>query len=298
MGTVGTRSPPGFILPHPTLHNQSCQACSWFSIVALICISWIKMASLSLMMLMIASASALPFPQLTEEQFSARARSLDKPNNVLITNSYTQVRRQGRMGAEDNIKFPTLEVRNPNELSRGPVQNKLFTRGPVYKKSTADIEEKIREINRAVEAKIEEQEKILEKPTVEEVEEVIDTLMNLAAVEVVAEEMAEAAIMADAEVEMEVMQTEEDIKEMVDLKVVDLGESVAEEIAEEIEEEIVEEVKEELVEELVMEEMIKEAVIDELADAEAVEENIVESEITTVGPSEEEVDFGDITEVV
>merc|ERR1712083_800077 len=276
MGTVGTRSPPGFILPHPTLHNQSCQACSWFSIVALICISWIKMASLSLMMLMIASASALPFPQLTEEQFSARARSLDKPNNVLITNSYTQVRRQGRMGAEDNIKFPTLEVRNPNELSRGPVQNKLFTRGPVYKKSTADIEEKIREINLAVEAKIEEQEKILEEPTVEEGEEVIATLMNLAAVEVVAEEMAEAAIMADAEVEMEVMldpeQTEEDIKEMVDLKVVDIGESVAEEIAEEIEEEIVEQVKEELVEELVMEEMIKEAVIDELADAEAVEE--------------------------
>jgi len=260
------------------------------------------MVSSSSLVLFIASASALPFPQLTEEQFSARARSLDEPNNVLITNSYTQVRRQGRMGAEDNIKFPTLEVRNPNELSRGPVQNKLFTRGPVYKKSTADIEEKIREINLAVEAKIEEQEKILEEePTVEEVEEVIDTLMNLAAVEVVAEEMAEAAIMADAEVEMEVMldpeQTEEDIKEMVDLKVVDIGESVAEEIAEEIEEEIVEQVKEELVEELVMEEMIKEAVIDELADAEAVEENIVESEITTVGPSEEEVDFGDITEV-
>merc|ERR1740122_706065 len=177
-------------------------------------------SSSSFLVLFIASTSALPFPQLTKEQFSARARSLDEPNNVLITNSYTQVRRQGRMGAEDNIKFPTLEVRNPNELSRGPVQNKLFTRGPVYKKSTADIEEKIREINLAVEAKV---------------EELIDTLMNLAAVEVVAEEMAEAAIMADAEVEMEMMldpeQTEEDIKEMVDLKVVDLGESVAEEIA-------------------------------------------------------------------
>ena len=26
------------------------------------------------------------------------------------------------MGAEDNIKFPTLEVRNPNELRRGPIQ--------------------------------------------------------------------------------------------------------------------------------------------------------------------------------
>jgi len=252
-------------------------------------------SSSSLLVMFIASASALPFPQLTEEQFSARARSLDEPNNVLITNSYTQVRRQGRMGAEDNIKFPTLEVRNPNELSRGPVQNKLFTRGPVYKKSTADIEEKIREINLAVEAKIEEQEKKLqEEPTVEEVEEVIDTLTDLAAIEVVAEEIAEAAIMAD---EME--EVEEGIAEMVDLKVVDIGEMVAEEIAEEIEEEIVEQVKEEaeeLVEELVMEEMVKEAVIDE-AEADAVEENIIESEVTTVGPSEDEVDFGDITEV-
>merc|ERR1719222_1222917 len=204
------------------------------------------MVSSSLLVMLLASASALPFPQLTEEQFSARARSLDEPQPVLITNSYTQVRRQGRMGAQDNIKFPTLEVRNPNELSRGPVQNKLFTRGPVYKKSTADIEEKIREINLAVEAKIEEQEKKLQ---------------------------------------------EEGTAEMVDLKVVDIGEMVAEEIAEEIEEEIVEQVKEEL-----MEEMIKEAVIDE-AEADAVEENIIESEVTTVDPSEAEVDFGDITEV-
>ena len=173
-----------------------------------------------------------------------------------------------------------------------PFQNKLFTRGPVYKKSTADIEEKIREINLAVEAKIEEQEKkLLEEPTVEQVEEVIDTLTDLAAIEVVAEEMAEAAIMAD---EME--EVEEGIAEMVDLKVVDIGEMVAEEIAEEIEEEIVEQVKEELVEELVMEEMVKEAVIDE-AEADAVEENIIESEVTTVDPSEAEVDFGDITEV-
>merc|ERR1711936_41338 len=164
----------------------------------------------------------------------------------------------------------------------------------VYKKSTADIEEKIREINLAVEAKIEEQEKKLkEEPTVEQVEEDIDTLTDLAAIGVVAEEMAEAAIMAD---EME--EVEEGIAEMVDLKVVDIGEMVAEEIAEEIEEEIVEQVKEELVEELAMVEMVKEAVIDE-AEADAVEENIIEeeSEVTTVGPSEDEVDFGDITEV-
>jgi len=270
--------------------------------------------STSLLVLFIASTSALPFPQLTEEQFSARARSLDEPNNVFITNSYTQVRRQGRMGAQDNIKFPTLEVRNPNELSRGPVQEKLFARGPVYKQSTADIEEKIREINKAVEAKIEEQEKKLEEePTVEEVEEVIDTLTDLAAIEVVAEEMAEAALLADEleDVEVEVLvdpeEEEGDITGLVDMKVIDIeksvaeavAEEVAEEIEEELEEEIVEEVKEEaeeLVEEEVLEEMVKEAVID-LAEAEAVEDNIVESEVTTVEPSEEEVDFGDITEV-
>merc|ERR1712080_263872 len=293
MGTVGTSSPLRFILPHPTLHIIH------FSllIVTLNKILWVKMvSSSSLLIVFIASASALPFPQLTEEQFSARARSLDEPNNVLITNSYTQVRRQGRMGAEDNIKFPTLEVRNPNELPRGPVQNKLFIRGPVYKKSTADIEEKIREINLAVEAKIEEQENKLqvEEPTVKEVEEVIDTLTDLAAIEVVAEEIAEAAILADEMEEVE----EQEIATMVDLKVVDLEEMVAEEIAEEIEAEIVEQVKEELAEELAMVEMVKEAVIDE-AEADAVEENIIEeeSEVTTVGPSEDEVDFGDITEV-
>jgi len=271
-------------------------------------------SSTSLLVLFIASTSALPFPQLTEEQFSARARSLDEPNNVFITNSYTQVRRQGRMGAQDNIKFPTLEVRNPNELSRGSVQEKLFARGPVYKQSTADIEEKIREINKAVEAKIEEQEKKLEEePTVEEVEQVIDTLTDLAAIEVVAEEMAEAALIADEleDVEVEVLvdpeEEEEDITGLVDMKVIDIeksvaeavAEEIAEEIEEELEEEIVEEVKEEaeeLVEEEVLEEMVKEAVID-LAEAEAVEDNIVESEVTTVEPSEEEVDFGDITEV-
>ena len=88
-----------------------------------------------------------------------------------------------------------------------------------------------------MEAKIEEQEKKLqeEEPTVKEVEEVIDTLTDLAAIEVVAEEIAEAAIIAD---EMEKVE-EQGIAEMVDLKVVDIGEMVAEEIAEEIEEEIV-----------------------------------------------------------
>ena len=52
--------------------------------------------------------------------------------SLILLNSFPKVRRQGRMGAEDNIKFPTLEVRNPNELSRGPVQ---VSRPPAYKKT-------------------------------------------------------------------------------------------------------------------------------------------------------------------
>ena len=36
--------------------------------------------------------------------------------------------------------------------SQTQFQEKLFAKGPVYKQSTADIEEKIREINKAVEA--------------------------------------------------------------------------------------------------------------------------------------------------
>merc|ERR1711978_528629 len=131
--------------------------------------------------------------------------------------------------------------------------------------------------------------------TVEEVEQAIDTLTDLAAIEVVAEEMAEAALIADEleDVEVEVLvdpdeEEVEDITGLVDMKVVDIEKSVAKAVAEEI--------AEELVEEEVLEEMVKEAVID-LAEAEAVEDNIVESEVTTVEPSEEEVDFGDITEV-
>merc|ERR1711879_622250 len=105
--------------------------------------------------------------------------------------------------------------------------------------------------------------------------------------------MVEAALLADEleNVEVEVLvdpeEEEGDITGLVDMKVIDIEKSVAEAVAEEVAEEMEEEV---------LEEMVKEAVID-LAEAEAVEDNIVESEVTTVEPSEEEVDFGDITEV-
>ena len=61
--------------------------------------------------------------QLTSEQFHSRARSLDGEVNPLVSQSYATVRRQGRKGSSEVIKFPTLEVRDPNELSfSSPVQ--------------------------------------------------------------------------------------------------------------------------------------------------------------------------------
>ena len=52
----------------------------------------------SRLLLLVVATAALPFPQLTEEEFlapaaSTRARSLDDPQDVFITSSYTQVGR-------------------------------------------------------------------------------------------------------------------------------------------------------------------------------------------------------------
>merc|ERR1712192_374642 len=98
-------------------------------------------------------ASSAPLPQLTLSQFQSRGRSLADPS-PLVSESYATVRRQGRKDSSEVIKFPTLEVRNPNELGfASPVQNTGFAAGPVYKSSnelsTKDIELKIKLINAA-----------------------------------------------------------------------------------------------------------------------------------------------------
>merc|ERR1719186_2241348 len=116
--------------------------------------------------------ASVPLPQLTLEQFQARGRSLEAPA-VLVSEPYATVRRQGRKGSLQNIKFPTLEVRDPNELTfSSPIQNIAFAAGPVYQSSnelsTTDIEEKIKEINAA--EVIVKEEQILETLLEEEIE--------------------------------------------------------------------------------------------------------------------------------
>lgn len=100
---------------------------------------------------------SLPFPQLTEAEFNARARSLDVgfDNEVYMISGYSQVRRQGGRSYQEPIKFPTLTVKSPNQL---PVDSKNKVRvslaNPVYKEELNSIVQQINEIN------IEEAERI------------------------------------------------------------------------------------------------------------------------------------------
>jgi len=269
------------------------------------------MTSLTLLISLASMVTSSPLPQLTSEQFHSRARSLDGEVNPLVSQSYATVRRQGRKGSSEVIKFPTLEVRDPNELSfSSPVQKTAFAAGPVYVSSNAlstkDIEQKIKEIN-AVEV-INKEEQILEsvlgkdeakeveelvdiaaaeiaaEEVAEEIAEEIDELTDIAAAEIVAEEIAEElnelTKIGEAEVAIE--------KEIDELTDIAAAEIVAEELAEEIDEE------------LLGLEIGSQEVTDEVK--ENNNSNIIEDSDST---NDEEgsgdvpkIDFGDIMEVV
>ena len=173
----------------------------------------------------------------------------------MYPSQYASIRRQGRRGSSEIIKFPTLEVRNPNELSfASPVQvsktkylsyknfqnifsqKSVFTAGPVYKSSnelsTKDIEQKIKQINAA--EIFEKEEQILESIVAEEVEAEINQLTDIAAAEIVAEEIAEdiADIIVEEIVAEEI--TEVMAEEIDQLTDIEAAEIVAREIAVEI----------------------------------------------------------------
>merc|ERR1711936_2830 len=126
----------------------------------------------------------VPLPQnlLTESQFrSVSSRSLSPGSNfVLISPSYRQVRRQGRKGETPLIKFPTLKVRDPNELNFPTTKIEQHEdSGPVFQNSnslsTEDIESKIKEINESIEAESEAPH-ILESTKTEEILESLEEL--------------------------------------------------------------------------------------------------------------------------
>lgn len=264
----------------------------------------------SLVMSLASMSLSSPLPQLTSEQFHSRARSLEDPVSPLVSQSYATVRRQGRKGSSEVIKFPTLEVRDPNELTfSSPVQKTAFAAGPVYissnSLSTKDIEEKIKEINAA--EVINKEEEILEaalgKEEAEEIEELvdiaaaeiaaeevaeeiaeeIDELTNIAAAEIVAEEIAEEINELTKIGEAEVM-----AKEIDELTNIAAAEIVAEELAEEIGDELVEL---EIGSQEVTTEAVESDVLNTTEDSQSTNSEEGSGDVPTI-------DFGDIMEVV
>jgi len=106
---------------------------------------------------------AVPLPQsLTLKEFrSEGSRSLEPINNfVIISPSYRKVRRQGRKGESLPIKFPTLKVRDPNEINFATNKEHESETGPVFANGnnlkTEDIESKIKDINDSLKTKVPE----------------------------------------------------------------------------------------------------------------------------------------------
>jgi len=149
-------------------------------------------------------AVPLPQKQLTLSQFRAEgSRSLEPISNfVIISPSYRQVRRQGRKGESLPIKFPTLKVRDPNELNVATNREQQEDSGPVFGSgnslATEDIESKIREINASIETEVPKVLSTTEKEvSIESQEDLEVTSLPNTLVENVLDELASEEVVAD-----------------------------------------------------------------------------------------------------
>lgn len=113
----------------------------------------------------------LPTPQLTEQEFRSRGRSLEGPEeekNVVMISNYRQVRVQGGRSINSPIDFPTLTVKSPDQLSSEGASSRqvsLNLANPVFTQTEdAYIEEQ-----KLVEE--EEEDNIEEEMEMEEIEE-------------------------------------------------------------------------------------------------------------------------------
>jgi len=193
-------------------------------------------------LLLLAGASlAVPLPQqLTLEQFQQKSsRALNEAPSVRISKSYASVRRQGE-GGSPGVQFPTLLVRDPNELSRGAPIQKISSAGPVFKPNTLKIQEEIRKINEAELEAREEKEAAEELSGDEELDEItdviaeeivseelekLDEITDLAAIEMVAEEVVNEVLneIEDLDILAEADDSENEIIEGSGLPDIDFG---------------------------------------------------------------------------
>merc|ERR1712203_1334406 len=129
----------------------------------------------------------------------------------------------------DNISFPTLTVRDPNELFSGNKREKsadsIATPRPVFRPNVLEIAEEIKKINEIEAQKIESSEEILAEAEAE-AEEMINEIVDVLAEEIVAEELAEeikeianaaAAEMVAEEIIEDIESLEEELAEDIDV---------------------------------------------------------------------------------
>jgi len=145
---------------------------------------------LVLLVSLMGTALAKPTPQLTEEEFRARGRSLDDDSSkVMMISGYSQVRRQGGRAFNDNdIKFPTLTVKSPNQL-RVDSNNKVRVNvaSPVFDPSKvmsadeaqrlAELQEiaaKVDAINQQEEERFEQEKEMVEEQELAEEQEMVE----------------------------------------------------------------------------------------------------------------------------
>ena len=195
---------------------------------------------------------------MTLEQFTEkRSRSLAEVPSVRVSKSYSSVRRQGEPRTGEDISFPTLTVRDPNELFTGnkvpgslasglttgidlyftlqkekSADSTSATPRPVFRPNVLEIAEEIKKINEIEANKIDATEEILAEVEAEaEAEEMINEIVDVMAEEILAEELAEeikeitnvaAAEMVAEEIIEDIESLEEELAEDIDVSDIEI----------------------------------------------------------------------------
>jgi len=276
--------------------------------------------------LQLSAGSPLPNDKMTLDQFRSGARALDfgKDSRNYVISGYSQVRMQGGGRAlENNYKFPTQTVNNPNQLNiEGVSKVKVNLANPVYNKEDEKnlqfIADKIQAINENEGERLRQLEKEEQvKQALQEAKEKVEAVMK--EVEEIKEEfedeeeekevetttLQEAEILEDSEsLEMNVVEVET-ADPSLNL-VVDNAHDIAEEFVEDVEDvedvgeeeaKEADEEKENVEEEGSGEEPVAEPEAEPEAESDSTKEPAELSVEEVTSTSSSPIDFGDIQEI-
>jgi len=179
--------------------------------------------------LQLSAGSPLPNDKMTLDQFRSGARALDfgKDSRNYVISGYSQVRMQGGGRAlENNYKFPTQTVNNPNQLNiEGVSKVKVNLANPVYNKEDEKnlqfIADKIQAINENEGERLRQLEKEEQvKQALQEAKEKVEAVMK--EVEEIKEEFEDEE--EEEEVETTTLQDAEilEVSESLEMNVVEV----------------------------------------------------------------------------